>query len=141
MAPCYPAGGLSLPGDRSEDARKILYGRETAENVLGRAAISARVRAAVPRSALIGWGAQSKGDMSMEIFIEYLKLIGWGVVGILTMVLSLWILLLVFTWLTPVDEWEELKKGNLAIAIVMAAVIIGFALVISSAIAPVNFVQ
>lgn len=77
----------------------------------------------------------------MEIFLEYLKLIGWGVVGILTMVLSLWILLLVFTWLTPVDEWEELKKGNLAIAIVMAAVIIGFALVISSAIAPANFVQ
>jgi uncharacterized membrane protein YjfL (UPF0719 family) len=77
----------------------------------------------------------------MEIFVEYLKLIGWGVVGILTMVLSLWVLLLVFTWLTPVDEWEELKKGNLAIAIVMAAVIIGFALVISSAIAPPNFAQ
>ena len=77
----------------------------------------------------------------MEIFVEYLKLIGWGVVGIVTMVLSLWILLLVFTWLTPVDEWDELKKGNLAIAIVMAAVIIGFALVISSAIAPPNFAQ
>ena len=77
----------------------------------------------------------------MEIFAEYLKLIGWGVVGIITMVLSLWILLLVFTWLTPVDEWEELKKGNLAIAIVLAAVIIGFALVISSAIAPPNFAQ
>ena len=74
----------------------------------------------------------------MEILVEYLKLIGWGMVGILTMVLSLWVLLLVFTWLTPVDEWEELKKGNLAIAIVMAAVIIGFALVISSAIAPPN---
>ena len=77
----------------------------------------------------------------MEIFVEYLKLIGWGIVGILTMALSLWVLLLVFTWLTPVDEWEELKKGNLAIAIVMAAVIIGFALVISSAIAPPNFAQ
>jgi uncharacterized membrane protein YjfL (UPF0719 family) len=77
----------------------------------------------------------------MEILFEYLKLIGWGIVGIVTMVLSLWILLLVFTWLTPVDEWEELKKGNLAIAIVMAAVIIGFALVISSAIAPPSFPQ
>jgi uncharacterized membrane protein YjfL (UPF0719 family) len=75
----------------------------------------------------------------MEILVEYLKLIGWGIVGIVTMVLSLWVLLLVFTWLTPVDEWEELKRGNLAIAIVMAAVIIGFALVISSAIAPPNF--
>jgi uncharacterized membrane protein YjfL (UPF0719 family) len=70
------------------------------------------------------------------IFVDYIKAIGWGVVGVLTMALSLWILLLVFTWLTPVDEWDELKKGNLAIAIVMASVVIGFALVISSAIAP-----
>jgi uncharacterized membrane protein YjfL (UPF0719 family) len=72
----------------------------------------------------------------MEILIDYLKLIGWGAVGIVTMAFSLWILLSLFTWLTPVDEWDELKKGNLAIAIVMAAVIIGFALVISAAIAP-----
>jgi uncharacterized membrane protein YjfL (UPF0719 family) len=72
----------------------------------------------------------------MNLIVEYLKLIGWGAVGIFTMAVSLWILLLVFTWLTPVDEWDELKKGNLAIAIVMAAVIIGFALVISAAIAP-----
>lgn len=72
----------------------------------------------------------------MIIFVDYLKAIGWGVVGVITMALSLWVLLLVFTWLTPVDEWDELKKGNLAIAIVMASVVIGFALVISSAIAP-----
>ena len=72
----------------------------------------------------------------MSIAIEYLKVIGCGLVGIFTMAVSLWILLLVFTWLTPVDEWDELKKGNLAVAIVMAAVIIGFALVIASAIAP-----
>ena len=72
----------------------------------------------------------------MGIIIDYLKLIGWGAVGIVTMAFSLWILLSLFTWLTPVDEWDELKKGNLAIAIVMAAVIIGFALVISAAIAP-----
>jgi uncharacterized membrane protein YjfL (UPF0719 family) len=72
----------------------------------------------------------------MTILVDYLKLIGWGAVGVFTMVLSLWILLSVFTWLTPVDEWDELKKGNLAIAIVLASVIIGFALVIASAIAP-----
>ena len=72
----------------------------------------------------------------MGILVDYLKLIGWGAVGIVTMAFSLWILLSLFTWLTPVDEWDELKKGNVAIAIVMAAVIIGFALVISAAIAP-----
>src|SRR5262249_16246629 len=72
----------------------------------------------------------------MSIFVDYLKLIGWGTVGILTMAISLWVLLSIFTWLTPVDEWDEIKKGNLAVAIVMASVIVGFALVISSAIAP-----
>ncbi|HET8562963.1 MAG TPA: DUF350 domain-containing protein, partial [Candidatus Binatia bacterium] len=77
-----------------------------------------------------------KENRPMSILVEYLRLVGWGLVGIFTMAVSLWILLLVFTWLTPVDEWDELKKGNLAIAIVMASVIIGFALVISSAIAP-----
>jgi len=70
------------------------------------------------------------------IFVDYLKALGWGAVGVLTMALSLWVLLLVFTWLTPVDEWDELKKGNLAIAIVMGSVVIGFALVIAAALAP-----
>lgn len=80
------------------------------------------------------------GDDSMIILVDYLKAIGWGVVGVITMSLSLWILLLIFTRLTPVDEWEELKKGNLAIAIVMAAVVVGFALVVASAIAPGPYV-
>jgi uncharacterized membrane protein YjfL (UPF0719 family) len=72
----------------------------------------------------------------MELLLEYLKTFGWGVVGALTMAVSLWILLKIFTWLTPVDEWEELKKGNLGMAIVMAAVIVGFAIVVGSIVAP-----
>lgn len=71
-----------------------------------------------------------------ELLLEYLKTFGWGLVGALTMAVSLWILLKIFTWLTPVDEWEELKKGNLGIAIVMAAVIIAFAIVVGSMVAP-----
>ena len=70
------------------------------------------------------------------LLLDYLKTFGWGVIGAITMAVSLWILLRVFTWLTPVDEWEELKKGNLGIAIVMAAVIVGFAIVIASMVAP-----
>ncbi len=72
----------------------------------------------------------------MVLFLDYLKAFGWGLVGAITMAVSLWILLRVFTWLTPVDEWAELKKGNLGIAIVMAAVIVGFALVVASMVAP-----
>ena len=72
----------------------------------------------------------------MELWLDYLKTFGWGIVGAVTMAVSLWILLRVFTWLTPVDEWEELKKGNLGIAIIMAAVILGFAIVVGFMVAP-----
>ena len=70
------------------------------------------------------------------LIVEYLKAFGGGLVGAMTMAISLWILLKVFTWLTPIDEWEELRKGNLGIAIIMAAVIIGFAIVVGSMVAP-----
>ena len=40
----------------------------------------------------------------------------------------------VFTWLTPIDEWAELRQGNVAVAIVVGAVVIAFALVIAAAI-------
>ncbi len=70
------------------------------------------------------------------LLVDYLKAFGWGLVGAMTMAISLWLLLRVFTWLTPVDEWEELKKGNISIAIVMAAVIVGFAMVVGSMVAP-----
>lgn len=67
--------------------------------------------------------------------MDYLKAFGWGLVGAITMAISLWLLLKVFTWLTPIDEWE-LRKGNLGIAIMMAAVIIGFDIVVGSMVAP-----
>jgi uncharacterized membrane protein YjfL (UPF0719 family) len=70
------------------------------------------------------------------LLLDYLKAFGWGLVGAITMAISLWLLLRVFTWLTPVDEWDELKKGNVGIAIVMAAVIVGFAIVVGSMVAP-----
>jgi uncharacterized membrane protein YjfL (UPF0719 family) len=76
-------------------------------------------------------------EESMAVLIvDYLKAFGWGVVGAMTMAVSLWLLLKVFTWLTPIDEWEELRKGNLGIAIIMAAVIVGFAIVVGSMVAP-----
>ena len=70
------------------------------------------------------------------LFVDYLRTFGWGLVGAITMAVSLWLLLKVFTWLTPIDEWEELRKGNLGIAIILAAVIIGFAIVVGSMVAP-----
>lgn len=70
----------------------------------------------------------------MRILSDYLLALGWGLVGAITMGISLVLLLKIFTWLTPVDEWAELKNGNIGIAIVMGAVIIAFGLVVSAAI-------
>jgi uncharacterized membrane protein YjfL (UPF0719 family) len=66
-----------------------------------------------------------------SILIEFAKNIGWAVVASLAMSLSLGILLAVYDKLTPrIDEWEELKKGNIAVAIVLAAVILAYGFVV-----------
>lgn len=71
----------------------------------------------------------------MKVLTNYLVALGWGLVGAVTMAIALGLLLRVFTWLTPVDEWAELKSGNRGIAIVMAAVIIAFGLVVAASMA------
>ena len=67
-----------------------------------------------------------------------LYMLGYGVVAAIIMSLALGLCVKVWNWLTPVDEWEELKKGNVAVAIVLAAVIIGFAIVVGVAISPAH---
>lgn len=69
----------------------------------------------------------------METVARYLAALGWGVVAGLGMALALAVLLRVFTWFTPVDEWAELRSGNVGIAIVMASVVLAFGLVVSAA--------
>jgi uncharacterized membrane protein YjfL (UPF0719 family) len=73
----------------------------------------------------------------MQAFlINCLYMLGYGVAAALIMSLALGLLTKVWNWITPVDEWEELKKGNIAIAIILASVIIAFAIVVSVAISP-----
>lgn len=70
----------------------------------------------------------------MKVLTDYLMALGWGVVGAVAMAIALVLLLRVFTWLTPIDEWAELRQGNVAVAIVVGAVVIAFALVVAAAI-------
>lgn len=72
----------------------------------------------------------------MDIFREYLISIGWGVAGAFSMAVALPILLFVFDKFTPIDEWKELEKGNMAVAAVLAALILGFAVVVGLSILP-----
>jgi hypothetical protein len=68
----------------------------------------------------------------MELLAQFLLAFAWGAVGAVTMAVSLAMLLKVFTWLTPVDEWAELRQGNVGVAIVVGAVVLAFGLVVGA---------
>jgi len=70
----------------------------------------------------------------MFILKEYLFTFGWSLVGAISMAVAFLVMMKVFNKLTPFNEWEEIKNGNMAVAVTVAAVIISAALVISSAI-------
>jgi len=72
----------------------------------------------------------------MNVVWNFVYMAGYGVAAALIMSLALGLCIKIWNWLTPIDEWEELKKGNLAVAIVTAAVIIAFGMVVSAAITP-----
>ena len=72
-----------------------------------------------------------------DILVAYLITFGWAIVGSVSMGLGIIIALKMFDLsTTTVDEWELIKQGNMAMAIILAAVIIALAIVISAAISP-----
>jgi uncharacterized membrane protein YjfL (UPF0719 family) len=66
----------------------------------------------------------------MEILTQYLITFGWALTGAVSMAVALGIAVKIFNLLSPINEWEQLEKGNVSVAIVMAAVIIGVSLVV-----------
>ncbi len=71
-----------------------------------------------------------------EFLRDALLTLGWSIVGAISMAIALTILLKVFAWFTPIQEWEEVKKGNVAIGIIMGAAILAMAIVVAVAISP-----
>jgi uncharacterized membrane protein YjfL (UPF0719 family) len=57
---------------------------------------------------------------------DYLATFGWAIV----LAISLGVFVKIFSKFTPIDEWEEIKKGNIGAAIIIASIIIGAALII-----------
>jgi uncharacterized membrane protein YjfL (UPF0719 family) len=74
------------------------------------------------------------------LLMSYLGALGWALVGAISMALGLAVALKIFTVLTPgIDEVEELKKGNLGVAIVLAAVIMSMGIVVAVTVLPESF--
>lgn len=70
----------------------------------------------------------------MIYLIEYLRTFGWALVGALSMALAFVLMMKIFKHMTPFNEWEEIKKGNMAVAVTVASVILSAAIVIAQAI-------
>ena len=73
----------------------------------------------------------------MSIATAYLITFGWAIVGSVGMGVGIAIAMKIFDLSTPkVDEWEMIKQGNIAMAIVLAAVIVSVGIVVSAAVHP-----
>lgn len=77
----------------------------------------------------------------MDEFLHILKAygitMGWAMVGAVSMGLGIIIALKLFTISTKnVDEWELIKNNNTAMAIIMAAIVVGCSAVVAVAILP-----
>lgn len=65
-----------------------------------------------------------------HLLIQYLITFGWALTGAISVALSLGISLKVFDLLTPIDEWEEVSKGNIGVCLIISSIIIGTSIVI-----------
>ena len=72
----------------------------------------------------------------MHPIIEaYLITFGWAIVGSAAMAVGLVFAIKIFDLATTkIDEWEEIKKGNMAVAVVIASLILSVGYVIGAAI-------
>lgn len=69
----------------------------------------------------------------MDIWKAYLITFGWAIVGSVSMGLGIVIAIKLFDLSTRgVDEWTLIREGNIAMAIVMAALIIALGIVVAS---------
>ncbi|MBC8215029.1 MAG: DUF350 domain-containing protein [Candidatus Marinimicrobia bacterium] len=57
--------------------------------------------------------------------IEYARALGWSIVAAIGFAFGIGIALKVFDWLsTDIDEWEEIKKGNMGVSLIFVSLII-----------------
>ncbi|MFZ2593613.1 MAG: DUF350 domain-containing protein [Minisyncoccia bacterium] len=70
----------------------------------------------------------------MYILTQYFITFGWALTAALSMAVAISIGLKIFTYLSPIDEWGEIKNGNMAMAAILVATILGMAYVVAATI-------
>jgi uncharacterized membrane protein YjfL (UPF0719 family) len=65
------------------------------------------------------------------ILFLYVRALGWSVVAAVGFAFGVGVALKVFDWLsTDIDEWEEIKKGNMGVALIFVSLIVMVGLLI-----------
>ena len=60
-----------------------------------------------------------------ETLLQYLRAVGWSITAAVGVAFGVGIALKVFDWLsTEIDEWEEIKKGNMGVALIFISLIV-----------------
>lgn len=59
------------------------------------------------------------------ILFSYARALGWSIVAAVGFAFGVGIALKVFDWLsTDIDEWEEIKKGNIGVSLIFISLIV-----------------
>ena len=60
-----------------------------------------------------------------ETLLQYLRAVGWSITAAVGFAFGVGIALKVFDWLsTEIDEWEEIIKGNMGVALIFISLIV-----------------
>ena len=60
-----------------------------------------------------------------ETLLQYVRAVGWSVTAAVGFAFGVGIALKVFDWLsTDIDEWEEIKKGNIGVSLKFISLIV-----------------
>jgi len=64
--------------------------------------------------------------MSWEgLFLSYARALGWSIVAAVGFAFGVGIALKVFDWLsTDINEWEEIKNGNIGVSLIFISLIV-----------------
>jgi uncharacterized membrane protein YjfL (UPF0719 family) len=71
-----------------------------------------------------------KEEITLTLW-QFARSFGWAIVAAISFAFAMGLAIKVFDWLSRgIDEWEEIKKGNWGVAIIIAAMIISVGLVL-----------
>ena len=65
------------------------------------------------------------------LLMQYLRAIGWSITAAVGFSIGIGLAIKVFDWLsTDIEEWEEIKKGNIGVSLIFVSLILSVALLV-----------